>query len=329
MTLATFLSNETLWQALSDRVKAARHIDAAFAYFGKDGAKLLPLRRGDRLIVDMSEATVRGGSTDPHEVEKLVRRGVQAFSRRNLHAKLIVADNAVISGSANISKRSQNVLDEAAILTNDPAVVRRAREFIDRLCTEPVRPEYLDQCKQIYRPPRINGKHANGKHRQQRAKQTKLWIVNLREYSIPQSENERYAQGKAKAEKLVRDGARSITHSFHWPSKPKMADELEKGDWIIMVVAHKDKDIVVYPPGQLLFLDPYDRDPQGSKKRWVFHLAIPKRGESMTWEGFRRSAKSLLGSSKLTSPRTQPVRDVQVADSLLGLWTPGGRIARR
>src|SRR3990167_4333385 len=92
VSVTTFLSNMTLWQTLAARVKDARHVDAAIAFFGQGGAKLLPLRRGDRLVVDMSPATVRAGGTDPREVEKLMRRGVRAFTRRNLHAKVVVAD---------------------------------------------------------------------------------------------------------------------------------------------------------------------------------------------------------------------------------------------
>lgn len=136
MSLTTFLSNEALWQELYRRVKAAWHVDAAIAYFGQGGAKLLPLRRGDRLIVDMSPAIVQAGGTDPREIEKLIRRGVHVYTRRHLHAKTIVADRYVISGSANVSKRSQQLLDEAAIFTNDQSAVRRAREFIERLSTE-------------------------------------------------------------------------------------------------------------------------------------------------------------------------------------------------
>src|SRR5438046_2787512 len=137
MSATPFLSNETLWRALPARIKAAHHVDAAIAYFGQGGAKLLPLRTGHRLVVDMSPATVRSGGTDPREVEKLIQRGIQAFTRRNLHAKIVVADKSVISGSANVSKHSQRVLDEAAILTTEPSAVRRAQEFIDRICTEP------------------------------------------------------------------------------------------------------------------------------------------------------------------------------------------------
>jgi hypothetical protein len=328
VSVTTFLSNETLWQTISARIKAASHVDAAIAYFGQGGAKLLALRSGHRLVVDMSPPTVRAGGTDPREVEKLIRRGVQAFTRRNLHAKIVIADNSVISGSANVSRQSQQVLDEAAIFTTDQSAVRRAREFIDRLCTEPVRPEYLEECKRIYKPPRFNGQRASGKDRQQRAKHAKLWLVNIGEYSVPESETERYEEGEAKAEKLVKDESRSRTDSFHWRFKPKMASELELGDWIIQVVRYKDKSIVVYPPGQLLFIDHYVRDPERGQERWVFHLEVPRRRETTTWKNCRRATRSVLGR-RLSSPRTTPIRDVRVADALLGLWTAGGRVSRR
>ena len=92
MSVSTFLSNETLWQTLAERIKAASHVDAAIAYFGQGGARLLSLRKGDRLVVDMSPPIVRAGGTDPREIEKLILRGVEAFTRRNLHAKVVVAD---------------------------------------------------------------------------------------------------------------------------------------------------------------------------------------------------------------------------------------------
>jgi hypothetical protein len=329
VSLTTFLSNETLWQKLSHCIKTSRRVDAAIAYFGQGGAKLLPLRRGDRLIVDMSPATVQAGGTDPREVEKLIRRGVRVFTRSYLHAKTIVADRTAISGSANVSKRSQQQLDEAAILTNDPSAVRRAREFIERLSTEPVLPEYLKKCKQLYRPPRFNDRLAGGKNTQRRAKHAKLWVVNLREYLVPASEAERYHEGEVKAKKSVKNKNSSDTDSFHWPSRPRMADELELGDWIIRIMTNKDMTITVYPPGRLLFIHNYPRDLESGKRRYAFHLEVPKHGKTMRWADFRRAAQSILKTDKFTAPRTQPIRDVQEADSLLALWTPGGRPSRR
>jgi phosphatidylserine/phosphatidylglycerophosphate/cardiolipin synthase-like enzyme len=224
MSVTTFLSNETYWQALSARVEDAGHVEAAIAYFGQDGAKRLPLRRGDRLLVDTSEATVPAGGTDPSEVEKLILRGVKAFTRRHLHAKIIVAGEWVIAGSANISKHSEEVLDEAAILTNVQSTVRRALEFIDRLCTEPIRREYLDKCKEIYKPPKFSGKRAKGVPSQQPMKHAKLWKVKVDERDLPKSEQQSYEQGEAEAEKLLTDEVRTTTRYVHWGDKPKMAD---------------------------------------------------------------------------------------------------------
>ena len=79
MATTTFLSNETLWEGVASEIKSRNDIDAAIAYIGQGGAKLLPLRKGHRLVVDMSLATVKAGSTDPREVEKLILLGVQAL----------------------------------------------------------------------------------------------------------------------------------------------------------------------------------------------------------------------------------------------------------
>jgi hypothetical protein len=329
MSSATFLTNEALWQTISDRIKTARRVDAAIAYFGQGGAKLLPLRSGHRLVVDMSPATVKGGATDPREVEKLIDRGVEVFTRSNLHAKVVVADKALISGSANVSKRSQDVLDEAGILTTDESAVRRAREFIERLCTEPVRPEYLEECKRLYRPPRFVGAMAGAKSKGQRAVHAKLWIVNLSDAILPDSEVERFEVGETTARRLVKDNERSRLDSFHWAYKPRMAGELVIGDWVIQVMTWKDKSVTVHAPGQLLYIDHYVRDSTSAKERWVFHLEVPRRGDSLTWAAFRRAAKKPLGPKAVEAPRTRPVRDVTAADGLLSLWTPGGRVSRR
>lgn len=329
MSAATFLTNEAMWQTISDRIKVASRVDAAIAYFGQGGARLLRLRKGHRLVVDMSPATVKAGATDPHEVETLIGRGVEVFTRSNLHAKVVVADKTLIAGSANVSKHSQNVLDEAAVLTTDDGAVRRAREFIDRLCTEPVRPEYLEECKQLYRPPRFAGAKAGAKRNGQRTVHAKLWMVSVMEATLPEAEGERYEVGEETARGLVKDNERSRVDSFHWPHKPRMADELEMGDWIIQVMTWEDKSVTVHAPGQLLHIDHYVRDSASGKQRWVFHLEVPRRGESLTWAKFRRAAKSLLGPKALAAPRTRPVRDLAMADGLLSLWTPGGRVSTR
>lgn len=329
MSSATFLTNESLWQVISDRVKVASRVEAAIAYFAQGGAKLLRLRKGHRLVVDMSPATVQAGATDPREVETLIGRGVSVFTRSNLHAKIVVADKALIAGSANVSQRSLRVLDEAGILTTDETAVRRAQEFIDRLCTEPVRPEYLEECKQLYSPPQFTGAKVGVKQNSRRTVHAKLWMVNLVESTLPDAEIAQYEAGGEIARSLVKDNDRSRVDSFHWPHKPRMADELELGDWIIQVMTWADKSVTVHAPSQLLHVDHYARHSASGRERWVFHLEAPRRGESLTWAKFRRAAKVLLGSKGVAAPRTRPVRELATADGLLRLWTPGGRVSTR
>lgn len=324
MNRTSFLSNETLWQTLSAKLKAARHVDAAFAYFGSGGAKLLPLKRGSRLVVNMSLASLRAGATNPHEIEKLIRKGVQVFSRRNLHAKMMVIDRAAIIGSANISGHARHTLDEAAVLTTDQATVRRAKDFIERLLTEPVSPEYLEKCKRLYRPPRFAPQGSGRKTRERRVQHAKLWVLNLREGDLPEAERARLEKGEAKAEQKIRDKAECEVNSCWWSVKPKMASELEPGDRIIRILRQKDGQIMVYPPGAYLEANHWVRRTRPRRERWVFHIEIPVRGQPIPWGRFRQTAASVLSLRRQASPRTTPVRDGAAADHLLNLWTPAG-----
>ncbi len=329
MSTTHFLTNESIWATLSDYVGSAYSVDAAIAYLGKDGARLLPLKKGDRIVVDMNPATVKAGGTDPNEIERLIKRGVLVFTRRNLHAKIVITDNTVLVGSANISRNSRDNLEEAALLTNDPLAVRRARDFFSRICTEPVRDEYLRECKRIYRTPKRPGQQEPNEQHVQRTTHAKLWLENISaDYYIPQKEIERFEQSENRARKLIKDTSRSTLSYFHCSYKPKETDELQTGDWIIQCIRHKDKSISVLPPGQLLWIDKYIRNTSTGKERYVFHLELPKRGQKMNWKDFRAVAKVILGQ-ETRLPRTKPVRDTKKADDLLRLWTPAGRIAGR
>jgi hypothetical protein len=247
-----------------------------------------------------------------------------------LHAKIVITDKAVLVGSANVSKNSRDYLDEAAILTNDAVTIQRARDFLNHICIEPVLPEYLSQCKSFYRPPRIVGKRSTTTNKRTiRAMHAKLWLVNLVDYhSFPNSEREAFETSEKKALALIKGKELSSLSTFHWSHKPKMADELETGDWIIQCIRHMDKSISVYGPARLILVDHYVRNKRSGKERYVFHLEYPKRGERLSWVKFRKSLNTILGKD-LTQARTMAVRDTQKADDLLRLWTPKGRVSRK
>jgi phosphatidylserine/phosphatidylglycerophosphate/cardiolipin synthase-like enzyme len=175
-----FVYNEVLWTELTTRIARSKRVHAAIAYLGKGGSRLVPLKKGNRLVVDMSLGAVRQGVTCPHEVRKFISRGVRVFSRGSLHAKFLIVDNTLIAGSANASRNSKEILDEAGIVTTDPAAVRRASEFFEQLCTEPVGNEYLKKCIAEYQSPSFKpaiekaSPRAKSSHR---VVQAKLWFI--------------------------------------------------------------------------------------------------------------------------------------------------------
>jgi hypothetical protein len=323
-TNSRFLINEDLWRTAKRLVSRGKGLRAAIAYFGQNGASLLPFREGDTLVVDLSIPSVRAGQSDPREIEKLLDRGVEIFTRSNLHAKIIATDRETLVGSANASARAQKVLDEAAILTSDPAAVRRARDFVASLCNEPVRYEYLALCKREYRPPRFpnnSGQRPRGAGR--RARPAKLWIIGLHEGKIPESEKKRLAQGEQRAKVMIRRRQRSEPSHFWWSTKPAFAAVLRPGDWIICATRDVNGRIDVSPPGQFLFLDTYPRG--HGRHRYVFHLEVPRQGQAVTWAQFRRAARKVALLRLTNRPRTRSVFDLASADALLRLWTARGR----
>ncbi len=172
-----FLFNQALWAEFAARIPKAKKVRGAVAYFGTGAAKLLPLREGDELVVDMSLGRVRAGGTDPNEIHKLIRRGVTVYSRRTLHAKFFIIDDVLIAGSSNISSTAQNVLDEAAILTDDRAAIIRARATFKDLCTEPVSKDYLAKCIAEHKSPKFGGKPLSRTPSKKTSSSSKLWLI--------------------------------------------------------------------------------------------------------------------------------------------------------
>jgi hypothetical protein len=137
MSAPLLLTGRAVWQYLSPALRRAKNVHAAISYFGQGGARLAPLRRGHTLVVDMSLKACSQGVTDPREIRKLIRKGVQVFSLENLHAKTLVIDDSLVVGSANVSHNSADTLEEAALVTTNTSSARTANRFIEQLCTPP------------------------------------------------------------------------------------------------------------------------------------------------------------------------------------------------
>lgn len=127
------LLTENIWETITRSVRKRLPNYVAVAYFGADGANLLPLKKGDVLVVDASENTVKRGATDPKSLHILLDKGVKIFSKERLHAKMMVLGDMLFLGSANVSSNSKYVLHEAVIQTDDPKLVQECISYINDL----------------------------------------------------------------------------------------------------------------------------------------------------------------------------------------------------
>jgi hypothetical protein len=326
--MTRFLSNDGLWAELKSRVKTAKRVKAAVAYLGQGGARLLPLKKGDTLVVNLGLQTVKQGATSPEEIQKLINRGVRVFTRSNLHAKFFICDNTLIVGSANISQNSLNSLDEAASLTNDPEALRHARDFFEKLSKEPVRPEYLERCLKAYRPPRFSPPRSKGKTRRQpRVVESNLWFIGgVAERDLPAKEQKTAAAIEEKTtEELEKHTGTWVSH-LDYTEKPAYFDKIRVGDWFVVCLADAHGHREIQAPRQVLGHESYPRG--GGKRRYLLMCEVPDAAEAVPLEQFRRYIRKFVPKLDADRPRTKPILDREAQTAIFKLWTPSGRISK-
>ncbi len=323
-----FLSNDSLWSELHARALGAKPVRAAVAFLGKSGADLLPLKNGDALVVNLGMQAVKQGLTSPQEIQRLLRRGVKVFTRSTLHAKFFICDGALLVGSANVSNNSKKKLDEAAALTTDTSAIRRATDFFNKLCTEPVRPEYLKACLKAYKPPVfVSNDMPQKKRRHRRIIEAKVWFISgLRYREIPEREQTSLNRIDRKVTKRRRQPEGTYIDHTHYTTRPRHFAHVRVGDWVINCIADSDGQRFVHAPQQILGEDEYDRG--GGKQRYILSTEASDSAQKMTLADFRKRVKAINPRLDTDRPRTMPVEDVESADDILRLWTATGRIAK-
>ena len=182
-------------QTLVNKQPGKCHV--AVAYFGSGASKLLPLKAGSVLVIDMSERAVKSGQTKPSEVSKLLRNGVEVHSVENLHAKVFVAGNRALVGSTNVSFTSATGLVEALLETTDRDPVRQCRDFVKSLLGEVIDIAHARRLQRLYRPPRFGkGSQKPGAKRTRQPAHAPLWAVPTERIAVDE-EDQAHAKGGA------------------------------------------------------------------------------------------------------------------------------------
>jgi hypothetical protein len=325
-TATRFVGNDDLWNVVLAHVRRAKRVSAAIAYMGQNGAKLLPLKRGHRLVVDMSLSAVRQGVTDPHEVRKLLKKGVRVFTRGSLHAKFLILDKTLIASSANVSINSQRRLDEAGIITTEPTAVRRASSFFDKLCTEPVRERYLKECVKAYKPPKFKAAAVPRRRtkRQPRIIQAKLWFIGgVEQIELSERDEKSVAKVTKRAERKLENPDKTSVTWVRYGYRPKYFDSMRIGDWVVVCTTDGGPRFVE-APAQVLGKDRWTST-RGVKYELLLMESLDA-GENMGLRVFRKKVQAIEPFLNRKSPRTRPISDDAHADAILGLWTTTGHI---
>ena len=284
-----------IWPTIKKLTRKARRVQAAIAYF--TDVSNLTLRKGDLLIVDASESTIKSGGTDAHLLRRLGREGVRICGQPDLHAKVLVIDQKAVIGSANASVSSSG-LYEAAILTTDPAVVSQARSFIHQLAKKSkhlIGADLDALCKiKVVRAAGCGG--ARKKTGRITAQGDRIWIVNAEDSDPKEFQEEADAVKKVENE-LKANYPSADPYWIRIEGNKKVRKQAKEGDRFVVVSTKKGKKppYAVSPPATVLRKQP--------RKLWTrFYydpeLEAPRR--NLKWKTFKELYNKLGRNRKVT-----------------------------
>ena len=301
-----------IWKEITKQTKrkpSGCHV--AVPYFSDGAGRMLPLREGSTLIVDMSKSTVGSGLTMPSEVLKLIKRGVDVQSVENLHAKVFVIGNRAYIGSTNVSKNSAENLVEAAIMTSEIPVVKACRRFVDSLRGELITPEFAKRMQKLYKPPKFGPGRKGG--RTTGILHSPLWLVPLEYIEWDETDEAAREEGLPRAKAELRSERNFRIENFCWLGSD--LDRLHKDDLVIQILKDGRKKLV-YPTSRVL---PIRRYRVRSSRRAIVYLETARNLRAKNL----KSVLTRLGTTpkrfrKLASPWMP--RDRKFIHDLVNLW---------
>lgn len=315
--MPTTLLVKGIWPLITKLCKCGRAY-VAVAYLGKSGRKLLPLCAGSVLVVDASEGAVKQGQTNPAELMKFVRAGVDVHSAADLHAKVFAFPEAVLIGSTNVSQNSAKHWQEAASLSTDRRLIKAAREFVLDLAGEALPLARLKQLAKLYKPPKGGPKLKRSGRSEHKLvtspERSRLWVAGLTQDAWDEEDHLQANRARPAAQTQLKRG--ETLDEFLWPGRRVLS--LERGDQVVQVVEDGNRT-GVYPVGTVVAKRAY-RVERKSVRTVVF-LALPDGRRSIA---LPRAKQHLGAHGKELSADCglRLVRDRTTAQAIRQLWRP-------
>ena len=294
--MTTRLLTDDTWKRLRALSRSSSRSVIAVPFFGSSGSELLSLKRGSRLIVNCTEATVRAGQVDPSELIKLVKKGVEVHTSENLHAKVYLFGRRAIIGSANISRHSKDVLIEAAIESTDSDVLRGCREFLKSLSGDRLGVEYLKKLKKLHRPPKWEGRGRTAGASPSKRRHAPILAAGLvpREFSREGMAARR--AGKEQAKRKLRRPAQTKLDSIEWIGAD--LSRFRPGTRVLCIVSEGSRRSWVDPLGRVLLVR---RFRSHGRQGGIVFLEVPRGRKSKPLSRVRAllGARAAVLSSRL------------------------------
>jgi len=284
---------ENIWETITQSVKKRLPNYVAVAYFGSDGANLLPLKKGDILVVDASDSSVKSGVTNPIELEKLKNKGVHIFSYPQLHSKIFVFGKTMFIGSANVSLNSKENLFEAVLMVNQESI-EEAKTYILGLAQFPLEEKELSRLKSIYKAPKF---HTNEGGQAIKFFANRIYLASIEATGYSKGYEEPLKLGR---KKIIEQGEQANECvAFEWSSVPK----LKNGD---VLIEYSIKDEMVNAPRRVIHVQSWDV----GNKYFVFCAPTNKR---------RKKSKEFLGEIEFKKFREGFLSEAK-SRKALNLW---------
>lgn len=313
----TQLRNDDLWDritALSAK-KSPRFV--AVAYLARGASRLLTLDEDDVLVVDMGDASVKTGRTDPQEVLQYLEKGVRVYCVENLHAKAFVLGPHVLVGSANVSAHSRDDLVEAAIESTDAELRAGAVTWIKSLAIAPITPKHAKAKLKLYRPPAWGGGGKPGARAPKRAARPevgRLWIINVTPAKFSDEEESILDKQATRAKKELQHLPRFEVETIRFHAASRFARVARVGHTVIEI--HRNGSTIgVWPPARVVYRGPYTA---GGTARVGIHLERRAVDEAWSWQAFKSHADAAGVKVKKMSMRE--VRDADTHEPLLAFF---------
>jgi hypothetical protein len=297
---------EDIWIVAKRLARTTAISQAAIAYVTEDH---IGFKKGDTLICDASDRSIRSGLTDAKLLRDLHQRGVVVHSEQGLHSKVILLGSHAIVGSANMSGSD---LTEASIITDIPQIVSGIASFIAQLSSRKnaLTEKQIDSLCKI-KAVRKGGWGGIRKRKQIRRLGATTWVVGVRELvRDPPADEAKYIL-RATAELNRRHDTENEEYAWiRWSKKGKFARECREGDTLIEVFALRNgrKRVTRRVPVLLKRREPHC---------YRFYLGESQRDSDVIgWLRFRRILAASryknhvgLRSAKLVEPETAKMID--------------------